>query len=280
VSEQLAELVDLLDLEQVEENLFRGYHPRERTRRLYGGQIMAQALMGAARTVPADRIVHSLHGYFLRPGTPKVPAVIKVERLRDGGSFSSRRVVVLQNGEAIFNMDASFHIVEEGMTHQFSTAESATADPSGLPPSKPPSAEQIPAYLYDDTFITWRHEFRRLQSTTPQAPQQYVWFKPNGTVPDDPILHTCLLVYQSDNTLLGTSRLAHRGKFERDEMQVASLDHAMWFHKPVNVASWLLYAQDSPSAAASRGLTRGLIYDEAGELIASTVQEGLIRLHS
>ena len=265
--DQLQQLIELLKLEQVEENLFRAFHPAERQRRLYGGQIMAQALMAAAQTVEGERAVHSLHGYFLRPGDPKVPAVIKVERLRDGRSFSTRRILVVQHGEAIFSMDASFQVREEGLTHQVP-----------MPDLQPPPAEKIPAYLYDSAFITWRNEFRRLQSSTPQPPEQFVWFKSNGDVPADPILHACLLVYESDNTLLGTSRLPHRGEYEADRMQVASLDHAMWFHQPVDVNQWLLYAQDSPSASAGRGLTRGNIFSQDGHLVASTVQEGLIRL--
>ena len=264
---QLDQLIKLLDLEQVEENLFRACHPEDRQRRLYGGQIMAQALMAAARTVDADRRVHSLHGYFLRPGDPKVPAVIKVEPLRDGRSFSTRRILVVQHGEAIFSMDTSFQAGETGLTHQVP-----------MPDLQPPAAEKIPAYLYDSAFITFRNDFRRLQSSSPQPPQQFVWFKSNGEVPSDPILHACLLVYESDNTLLGTSRLPHRGQYEPDRMQVASLDHAMWFHQPVDVNQWLLYAQDSPSASAGRGLTRGMIFDQQGQLVASTVQEGLIRL--
>jgi acyl-CoA thioesterase II len=265
---KLAELIQLLDLEQVEQNLFRAYHPAGREHRLYGGQIMAQALMAASRTVDSNRVVHSLHGYFLRPGDPKVPAVIKVERLRDGRSFSSRRVLVVQHGEAIFNMDTSFQVLEKGREHQ-----------SEMPELTPPDPEIIPEYLYDSAFVTWRHDFRRLQSTTPQPPVQNVWFKSNGPVPDDPVLQTCLLVFESDNVLLGTSRLPHRGQYQQEKMQVASLDHAMWFHHPADVSNWLLYALDAPSTSQGRGLNRGSIYTEGGLLVASTVQEGLIRLH-
>jgi len=269
MSEKLEELIALLALEQVEKNLFRAFHPKGRTGRLYGGQIMAQALMGAARTVPLDRPVHSLHGYFLRPGDPSVPAIIKVERLRDGRSFSSRRVLVVQKGEAIFNMDASFQVRESGLQHQLDG-----------PKLSPPEASKIPAYLLDSPFITWRHEFRRLQEQSPQPPEQFVWFKSNGDIPDDGVLQACLLVYESDNTLLGTSRLPHRGSFDRERMQNASLDHAVWFHQPIDVSQWLLYAQDSPSTSAGRGLNRGSIYTQAGLLIASTVQEALIRVRS
>ena len=270
MSVQLDELIGLLDLEQIEEHLFRAYHPAGRQRRLYGGQIMAQALAAASRTVEdlgEARPVHSLHGYFLRPGDPRVPAVIKVERLRDGRSFSSRRITVLQNGEAIFNMDASFQVLEQGREHQFE-----------MPDSAPPPADKIPDYLYDNAFISWREDFRRLVSSTPQPPQQHVWFKSNGPVADDPVLQACLLVYESDNALLGTSRLPHRGRYDPGRMQVASLDHAIWFHHPVDVSEWLLYALDAPSSSAGRGLNRGFIFTAQGKLVASTVQEGLIRL--
>lgn len=264
---QLDELLDLLDLEQVEENLFRALHPQDRKHRLYGGQIMAQALMAAARTVPAERHVHSLHGYFLRPGTPAVPAVIKVERLRDGGAFSSRRIVVVQKGEAIFNMDLSFQTTESGLVHQ-----------DTMPGLTPPDPDKIPDYLYAEPFVTWRHEFRRLQSESPQPPEQFVWFRSNGEAPADRLMQTCLLVYESDNTLLGTSRLPHRGRYDRDTMQVASLDHAMWFFGDFDINDWMLYAQDSPSTSHSRGLTRGRIFTRTGRLVATTTQEGLIRL--
>ncbi len=264
----LADLLPLLQLEKIDQNLFRAYHPKDRTHRLYGGQIMAQAFLAAAHTVEHDRQVHSLHGYFLRPGDPKTPGLIKVERLRDGRSFSARRILVVQNGEAIFSMEASFQLAETSFTHQLD-----------MPDLDPPEADKIPDYLYDDAFITWRHEFRRLQSETPQPPEQYVWFKANGPVPDDPLIQIALLVYESDNTLLGTARLPHRGAYQRDTMQVASLDHAMWFHRcPVDVSNWMLYAQDAPSASAGRGLTRGTIFNLHGHAIASTVQEGLIRL--
>ena len=269
MSKQLSELIDILDLEQIEENLFRATHPEARKHRLYGGQIMAQALMASAQTVDSGRLVHSLHGYFLRPGDPKVPAVIKVERLRDGRSFSSRRALVVQRGEAIFSMDSSFQVPEVGREHQ--------AD-LNRPDLVPPPEDKLPDYLYDSAFITWRHEFRRLQAQSPQPPEQFVWFKSNGEVPNDPILQACLLVFESDNTLIGTSRLPHRGSFDRDKMQVASLDHAMWFHHAADVNEWLLYAQDSPSTSSGRGISRGSIYTEAGILVASTVQEGLIRV--
>jgi acyl-CoA thioesterase-2 len=267
--EKLAELLGLLELDQIEENIFRAFHPKDREGRLYGGQIMAQALMAGGRTVAQDMDVHSLHGYFLRPGDPKVPAVIRVERARDGRSFSTRRILVTQRGEAIFNMDASFQIRESGLSHQ-----------AAMPDLQPPPQEKIPPALFDAPFVTWRHEFRRLQEESPQPPEQFVWFKPTGSVPEDPLTAACLLVYESDNVLIGTARLPHRGSFKREHMQVASLDHAMWFHRPISLNQWLLYAIDSPSASQARGFARGNIFSEGGELIASTVQEGLIRVRN
>jgi len=268
VSEKLAEVIALLDIEKVEENLFVAQNPEGRSGRLYGGQVMAQALMGAIRTVPDDRYVHSIHGYFLRPGDPKVPGIIRVERLREGKSFSTRRVIVQQEGQAIFTLDASFQLQEEGFVHQFDKPEMS-----------PPLEEKIPDYLYKEPFIAWRHEFRRLQSDTPQPPEQFIWIKANGVVPEDRSLQTCLLVYESDNALIGTCRLPHRGSYEREKMQVASLDHAMWFHRPVNLDGWLLYSIDSPVTSQARGYSRGFLYSADGDLLASTVQEGLIRLH-
>jgi len=267
MSEQLQELVGLLELEQVEENLFRAYHPAAREGRLYGGQIMAQALMAASATIGSpERLVHSLHGYFLRPGDPRMPAVIQVERLRDGTSFSARSVRVVQKGEVIFHMDASFQVPQQGLEHQ-----------CDMPKSRPPEAHKIPDYLLEGPFLSWREDFRRLVSADPQPPQQLVWFKSNGPVPKDPATQAALLVYESDNVLLGTSRLPHRGQYDPNHMQSASLDHAIWFHHSVDVSQWLLYSLDAPTSQAGRGLNRGLIFNQQGQLIASTVQEGLIR---
>ncbi len=269
-SRRLEELVRLLELERIEQNLFRAHHPEGRTGRLYGGQIMAQALKAAACTVEPDRAPHSLHGYFLRPGDPGVPALIDVERIRDGRSFTTRRVVVIQHGQAIFNMDASFQVAEPGFEHQVE-----------MPELVPPPERKIPAALREQPFIAWRHEHKLLKDDAPHPPRQHVWFRASGALADDPVLHTCLLVYESDNALLSTARLPHRGSFRRDRMQAASLDHAMWFHHPPLAAwradRWLLYALDSPSSSAARGYNRGLIFTEDGKLVASTMQEGLMR---
>jgi acyl-CoA thioesterase-2 len=178
-----------------------------------------------------------------------------------------RRILVTQRGEAIFNMDASFQVVESGLDHQ-----------ADMPDLTPPPEEKIPSALFDAPFVTWRHEFRRLQSDTPQPPEQFVWFKPTGRAPSEHLVAASLLVFESDNVLIGTARLPHRGRFKRERMQVASLDHAMWFHRPIELNQWLLYAIDSPSASHARGFARGNIFSQSGELLASTVQEGLIRL--
>ena len=274
MTQPVENLVGLLDLEQIEQNLFRAYHPAARTGRLYGGQIMAQALMAAARTAPEERFVHSLHGYFLRPGDPSIPALIDVERIRDGASFSTRRVVVIQNGQAIFNMDASFQRVEPGLSHQME-----------MPARTAPEDDQVPNELRTRNFLGWRHDHKRLLSETPQPPAQDLWFKANGRVADDALLHACLLVYESDNALLSTARLPHRGQFKRERLQMASLDHAMWFHAPAlapapqgwRVDRWLLYSLDSPSSSAARGFNRGMIFTADGLLVATTMQEGLMR---
>jgi len=269
-SGRLAELVSLLDLERIELNLFRARHPDGRRGRLYGGQIMAQAARAAIETVAGERVLHSLHGYFLRPGDPSVPALIDVERIRDGRSFSTRRVVVVQHGNAIFNMDLSFQVSETGLTHQVD-----------MPALAPPPEQKIPGALKEAPFIAWREEHKVLKDDAPHPPHQHVWIRASGELADDPVLHTCLLIYESDNALLSTGRLPHRGSFERERLQMASLDHAMWFHQPAvaqwRVDEWLLCALDSPSTSASRGYNRGMIFTADGLLVASTMQEGLMR---
>jgi acyl-CoA thioesterase-2 len=267
---RLEELVKLLELERIERNLFRAFHPEGRRGRLYGGQIMAQAMKAAICTVDEDRRPHSLHGYFLRPGDPSVPALIDVERIRDGRSFTTRRVVVVQHGQAIFNMDVSFQVAEPGLSHQVE-----------MPDLQPPPASKIPDALRESPFIAWRVEHKILKENSPHPPRQHVWCQASGRLADDPVLHACLLVYESDNALLSTGRLPHRGSFDRARLQMASLDHAMWFHHPAvtdwRADEWLLYALDSPSTCGTRGYNRGLIFTEAGKLVASTMQEGLMR---
>lgn len=263
----LSELLDLLDLETIEHNIYRGYHPAGRTRRLFGGQIIAQALIAACRTVPDDRVPHSLHAYFLRPGDPSVPALFQVERIREGKSFTTRRIVVVQSGKAIFNMDASFQLPERGLEHQLD-----------MPRLSPPDESDLVAGLKQRPFLSWRVDHKRLSGDLPQEPSQHIWIKGNGVVPKDARLNLALLAYQSDEALLGTSRLPHRGKYAQENMQVASLDHSIWFHRAVSMNDWLLYSLDSPIAAGARGYTRGTIHTADGKLVATCMQEGLIRV--
>lgn len=266
---RLAELIDLLDIEQIETNLFRAYHPRGRTGRLYGGQIMAQALIAAGRTVSEDRQPHSLHGYFMRPGDAKVPVVFSVDRIRDGKSFTTRRVAAIQHGRAIFSMDTSFQVPEKGLEHQ-----------AAMPEMSPPQYDQITEAMRDARFITFLAEYKEVIENRPLPPMQHSWFRANGKIEsNDLLLHAALLTYQSDDALLSTSRLPHRGTFDRKDVQSASLDHAMWFHKLVPVDQWILYALDAPQSAAARGFNRGLMYTTDGVLVASTIQESLMRWH-
>ena len=265
----LERLLRLLDLEAIDRDLYRGFHPPDRNKRLFGGQIIAQALIAAIRTVEDDRLPHSLHAYFLRPGDPTTPALFEVDRIRDGKSFTTRRIKVIQNGKAIFNMDCSFQVSEEGLSHQM----------DGPSFSAPDEAKMVPG-LKTRPFLSFREDHKKLLIEEPQEPEQNVWIKANGTAPDDPRLHMALLAYQSDEALLGTARMPHRGQYDRERMQVASLDHSIWFHAEVNVNDWLLYSLDSPAAEGARGYTRGSVYSESGQLVASCMQEGLIRLHS
>ena len=265
----LERLLRVLDLEPIEHNLFRGFNPPDRKKRLFGGQIIAQALVAAMRTTPLDRLPHSLHAYFLRPGDPSVPAIFEVDRIRDGKSFTTRRIKVLQQGRAIFNMDVSFHLQESGFVHQ---------DP--MPSLVPPDESKMVEGLKQRPFLSFREDHKRLLEEVPQVPAQQLWIKANGQAPDDPRLHLALLAYESDEALLGTARMPHRGSYQREKMQVASLDHSIWFHAPVDVNNWLLYCVDSPATGGARGYTRGSIFSADGKLVASCMQEGLIRLHS
>lgn len=282
-SPALAGLLEVLDLERLEVNLFRGVSPQNGWQRVYGGQVLGQALVAAGRTVDAPRSVHSLHGYFLLAGDPAHPILYEVERIRDGGSFTTRRVKATQHGRAIFAMSASFQKDEEGFEH-------TAAMPDVPPPEALPSAAERVAELIDalppDMRSYWQREnpielrpvdVTRYLSREPHPPTQHIWLKANGRLPDDPRLHQCVLAYASDFTLLDTALIAH-GKllFDRD-VQLASLDHALWFHRPFRADDWLLYAQDSPSASGARGFCRGSFFTRDGRLVASTAQEGLIR---
>ena len=279
------DLIDLLDLEEIERNHYRATSPNEGWQRVYGGQVLGQALVAASRTVPDDRIAHSLHGYFLRPGDTSVPILYTVDRIRDGKSFTTRRVVAIQHGRAIFNMSISFQTPEDGFSHQLPMPE--CPGPDNLK-SEDELRKEWAAQLshdFDDSFFNERPiEVRPIDPMNmfkpeKRPPQQLCWMKARDTLPDDPRLHQCVLAYLSDWSLLDTSTLPHGINFTQDNLQVASLDHAMWFHRPFRADQWLLYVQDSPSAGGARGLNRGLIYSRSGELVASAAQEGLIRIH-
>lgn len=274
----LDDVLNLLDIEPIEVNIFRGVQPDEDRQRVFGGQVAGQALVAAARTVD-EGSVHSLHSYFLRPGDPRIPILYEVDRIRDGRSFVTRRVVAIQHGRAIFNLQASFHVDEPGFEHQAPMPE--VPDPDELP-SRAQLLEENP-----DQFPTmWRDRPRpvdmRYVTELPyrfregRDPAQLVWFKADGALPDDPVKHTCLLAYMSDMTLLDTAIIPHISPY-RDDMMNASLDHLMWFHRPFRADEWMLYATDSPSASGARGFNRGMIFSRTGGLIASVAQEGLMR---
>ena len=276
------DLIELLDLEPIEVNIFRGSSPKEDRQRVFGGQVAGQALVAAARTVDDGdgRSVHSLHAYFLRPGDPSVPILYEVDRIRDGRSFTTRRVVAIQHGQAIFNMSASFQVPEEGLEHDFDMP--AAPDPEGLPDRRERLsflADKLGDLLdrpqaIDTRIADWSPDDRAHSL----PPRQLVWLRADGTLPDDPLLHAIVLTYASDMTLLDTALLPHGGTWFNPTLFMASLDHAMWFHRPFRADEWLLYSQDTPTATSGRGLARGLVFTRGGQLVASVVQEGLIRV--
>jgi len=278
------ELLTTLDLEQLEHNLFRGRSPQNGWQRVYGGQVVGQALVAADRTVEAgDRLTHSLHAYFLLPGDPKVPIIYEVDRIRDGGSFTTRRVVAIQHGQAIFSMGVSFHKPEPGFDHQITMPD--VPAPEDLPSEDELKARLLPN-LPEVMRTYWERErpielrpvdLSRYFSAERGEGKQLIWIKANGTLPDNPRLHQCVLAYASDFSLLDTALIAHGRVIFDPSLMLASLDHAVWFHRPFRADEWLLYAQDSPSAQAARGFCRGSIFSRDGRLIASVAQEGLIR---
>jgi len=279
------ELVGLLDLEQIDLNIFRGFSPKDRSRRVFGGQVLAQALVAASRTV-SDRICHSLHAYFLLPGDPKIPILYEVDRSRDGHSFTSRRVVAIQHGRPIFHMSASFQVEEAGLNHQIDAPK--VPRPEELPPEgemRRKIANRIPSE-FRQHFLRQRPieirpvDPRDLLEPKKLPPKQAVWVRAVGKLPDDLSLQQCVLAYASDMTLLDTGLMPHGISWFSGQLQIASLDHAMWFHGSFRADEWLLYVQDSPSASGARGFNRGLIYTREGKLVASVVQEGLIRLRA
>ena len=282
MSEAVRNLLSILDLEPLERNLFRGRSPQVGWQRVFGGQVIGQALVAAARTVE-DRRVHSLHCYFMRPGDPSVPIIYEVDRIRDGKSFTTRRVVAIQHGQAIFSMSASFQVEEPGLEHQIPMDE--VPAPEALPSEQelkerflPVMPEPVRRYWERERPIEMRPvDLTRYVSRKPLQPKQFLWFRATAALPDDPVVHQSVLAYASDMTLLDSSLLAHgRSVFDRD-LQVASLDHALWLHRPFRADDWLLYAQDSPNSSGARGFSRGEIFARDGTLVASVAQEGLIR---
>lgn len=279
----LDSLVRLLDLEPLEVNLFRGLSPQIGWQRVYGGQVLGQALVAAVRTVEDARIAHSLHAYFLLPGDPSVPIIYEVERIRDGGSFTTRRVKGIQHGKAMFSMSVSFQKPEPGFDHQ--TPMPDVPAPEDLP-SEMDLARQMLERVPENMRQYWQRErpiemrpvdLSRYLVAKPRTAAQHIWLKANGRLPDTPALHQCVLAYASDFTLLDTALIAH-GKLMFDaDIQLASLDHALWFHRPFRADEWLLYVQDSPSASGARGFCRGSVYTRDGVLVASVTQEGLMR---
>jgi len=278
------DLIALLDLEEIEQNHYRASGPSEGWQRVYGGQVIGQALVAASRTVEDERTAHSLHGYFLRPGELGVPILYKVDRIRDGKSFTTRRVLAIQHGQAIFTMSISFQRPEDGLSHQFDMPEApAPEDLQDEQDLREIWAEQAPEHFEtrdQDRPIECRPvEPQDIFKPEPRPPRQMCWIKARDPLPDDPRLHQCVLAYLSDWTLLDTATLPHAISFMQDNVQMASLDHAMWFHRPFRADEWLLYVQDSPASGGARGLNRGLIYSRDGVLVASAAQEGLIRVH-
>ena len=281
MSTPLDRLVALLDLERIEVDIFRGQRAEVSLQRVFGGQVAAQALVAAGRTVPADRPVHSLHAYFLRPGDPSIPIVYEVDRIRDGRSFTTRRVVAVQHGKAIFHLSASFQLVEEGLSH--STTMPEVPGPEGLQTMQErlaPYADELDGWFVRPRPIDVRYVDdppRVAQATGRREPCSRVWMRADGRLPDDPLLHVCAVTFASDMTLLDSTLLAHGKAWGTGEVLAASLDHAMWFHRPFRADEWLLYSQTTPSASGGRGLAQGWIFTEDGRLVVSVVQEGLIR---
>jgi acyl-CoA thioesterase-2 len=277
------DLLSILDLERLEDNLFRGRSPQQSWQRVFGGQTLGQALVAAVRTVPPERTAHSLHAYFLQPGDLNRPIIYGVERVRDGGSFTTRRVTATQHGRAMFVMSVSFHKDEPGLDHQ-------STMPSVPPPEELPSEQDLRAKMISELPEGMRKYWQQARpielrpvdvsryfAREKRPPEQVVWMRASGRLPDAFPLHQCVLAYATDFSLLDTALIAHgRLMFDKD-IQLASLDHALWFHRPFRADEWLLYTQDSPSGHGARGFCRGSIFTQNGVLVASVAQEGLMR---
>jgi acyl-CoA thioesterase-2 len=282
MSSAVADLLSLLDLEPLEVNLFRGRSPQSGWQRVFGGQVIGQALVAALRTVD-KRPPHSMHAYFMLPGDPKVPIIYEVDRIRDGKSFTTRRVVAIQHGHAIFTTAISFHGDEPSMSHQAKMPD--VPKPEDLPSEadiKARTLQMMPdpvrRYFERERPIELRPvEFTRYLGVKSEEAKFHVWIRATGKLPDDPAVHQCVLAYASDMTLLDAALIPHgRTVFEK-RIMAASLDHALWFHRPFRADDWLLYAQDSPNLSGARGFSRGLIFTRDGTLVASVAQEGLLR---
>ncbi|MCX8212803.1 MAG: acyl-CoA thioesterase II [Lewinella sp.] len=280
---QVSELLSLLDLERIEMNLFRGESRTVGSPRVFGGQVMAQALSAAMRTVPEDRFVHSFHGYFVLPGDLEIPIIFEVDRIRDGGSFTTRAVKAIQNGKAIFLLTASFQLDQEGFDHQVEMPKvlgyEELVSYDGMAKQ---FGDQLPKNIHKVLSIERPIEFRPVEFLNPFAAEVYepvrnVWLKTKGEMPADRRQNNLVLAYASDYNLLTTALFPHGKAIDHRNLQIASLDHAMWFHRPFRADEWLLYSIDSPSASGARGFTRGNIFDSEGKLVASVVQEGLMR---
>lgn len=275
-------MLHYLDLEQIEDNIFRGESPESPTQRIFGGLVASQSLVAAGRTVAPDRPVHSLHAYFLRPGDTSVPVVFEVDRIRDGRSFTTRRVVAIQHGKAIFHLSASFQLVQEGVEHAdpmpvVPRPEGLAKYDDSLAQHLPDAARKIPPRPIDLRYVgdpPFSHSTEDLSRGT----ETDVWMRVDGVLPDDPLLHVCAVTYASDLTLIDSAVAVHGLRFWAGDVLISSLDHAMWFHRPFRADEWFLYSQRSPSAQGGRGLATGQIFAADGRLAVSVVQEGVLRL--
>jgi len=295
MSEALQQLLDVLSLEKIDTNIYRGITAKTKNKRVFGGQVFAQAMRAAQDTVDQDRMVHSQHAYFLRPGDPSVPILYEVDAIRDGGSFTTRRVVGSQRGKAIFNTEMSFQVMEPGLSHQAGMPD--CVGPEDLEDDSARWAKLAELLNKEDKARSTANrpalrpiEMRSVvpldfEKPVPRDPEQLIWIKAAGSLSDmgvaeDPALHMAILAYASDFNLMGTSMLPHGVSFMNPKFQPASLDHCIWFHDKFKADEWLLYAMDSPRASHARGLSRGSFFSRDGRLVASTIQEGLIRLRS